>query len=49
MLPCPWHIDELEVNDLDYLDLDPDIDEMNTDTTLKNLSCEIGNLKIKLD
>ena len=40
---------DLEVNDLDYLDLDPDIDKMNTNTTLENLSSEIGNLKIKLD
>ena len=40
---------ELEVNDPDYEDLDPEIDEMNTESTLENLSCEIGDLKIKLD
>lgn len=40
---------DVEVNDVDYFDLDPDIDEMNTKTTLKNLSTEIGDLKIKLE
>ena len=39
---------ELEVNDPDYQDLEPEIDEMNTDATLKHLPCEIGDLKIKL-
>ena len=43
------NLHELEVNDPTYNELDPDIDEMNTETTLKQLSSEIGDLKIKLD